>query len=49
METHPGRRAGRQSYSPSQDHLPPETQSAQETKTANAMQTTAPKSNPFNT
>lgn len=49
METHPGRRVGKQSYSPSQDRLPPKTQSTQETKTAIAMQTTAPKSNPFNT
>lgn len=49
METHPGRREGRRSYSPSQDRLPPETQSAQETKTATATQTIAPESNPFNT
>lgn len=49
METRPGRREGRRSYSPSQDCLPPKTQSAQETKTAIATQTVAPESNPFNT
>lgn len=40
---------GREGGASSQDRLPPETQSAQETKTATATQTIAPESNPFNT